>query len=59
MKLVEDVNYSLLASPTNIEEEIRKLLKPCVLKPEVVRALESAIVIVNAYADGRDEDYDE
>lgn len=58
MKLVEDVNNSILTSPTNIEEELRKLTKAGIFKPEILWALESAIVIVNAYADGKDEDYE-
>lgn len=58
MKLVDDVNHNLLTSPTNIEEELRNLLRLRVFKPEVLWALESAIVIVNAYAEGKDEDYE-
>lgn len=58
MKLVDDVNQNLLTSPTNIEEQLRNLLKLRVFKPEVLWALESAIVIVNAYAEGKDEDYE-
>ena len=58
MKLVDDVNQNLLTSPTNIEEQLRNLLRLRVFKPEVLWALESAIVIVNAYAEGKDEDYE-
>ena len=57
MKLIDNVDMSLFESPTNIEEELRKLTRAGIFKAEIVRAIESAIVIVNAYADAREEDY--
>lgn len=57
MKLVENVDTSLLTSSSNVEEELRRLTKSGILKGEILRALESAIVIVNAYQNGKEEDY--
>lgn len=56
MKRIDDVDLSLFTNPTEICEVLRRISKSGLFKSEVVKAIESANVIIYAYSQAESED---
>ena len=56
MKRIDDVDLSLFKKPTEIIKDLRTISKSGLFKSEIVKGIESAIVIIYAYSQAESED---
>lgn len=56
MKRIDDIDLSLFKKPTEIINDLRTISKSGLFKSDIVKAIESAIVIIYAYSQAESED---
>ena len=56
MKRIDDIDLSLFKKPTEIIKDLQTISKSGLFKSEIVKGIESAIVIIYAYSQAESED---
>ena len=56
MKRIDDIDLSLFKKPTEIIKDLQIISKSGLFKSDIVKAIESAIVIIYAYSQAESED---
>ena len=56
MKRIDDIDLSLFKKPTEIIKDLQTISKSGLFKSDIVKAIESATVIIYAYSQAESED---
>lgn len=56
MKRINDIDLSLFKKPTEIIKDLQAVSKSGLFKSDIVKTIESAIVIIYAYSQAESED---